>query len=558
MTAITTQQNGNYKYIYLSDSKWDPILKYNVNEKIRIGKIDLKTGNPVFLPTFLEDMQESHDLKEKVQTRFPGVDLSLVDNNIKIKPIGRYPGDQIKFGITYFLYNIAASIGLLAPLKESFSDDWKKIFTIASFLIFENRAIMECDDFVEENITFPVGSLSSQRTSELLLKIDYKEYNKFFNKWSNYIKEKECIAFDATSIPSYSQNNDLVAYGKAKSNPEMKQLNLCLLYGEKSKLPIYQTVYNGSLNDVSTILSVLKEFEAIAHYSDILIVNDKGFYSKKNISELFSKTDVKFLSAVPLNNTDAIQIVDHISSSKILDLSSSVIYTNHDSIRGTTLQVPWYDSCKFYTHVFFDCMKNLTADTHFKEDLKQLRDLYLNDKLPAKDLNVFNKFFIVDNSKSKKSKYHLLDNTEEIEKFLKYEGYLVLISNQIKDPQEAHYLYVNKDCVEKAFRAYKQNLGMHRIFTGSSKRFTNKAVVAFIALILNSHIYRVMSENKLFRNYTCSQMLRQITQLQAFLDIDDKYYLKPITKKQKEIFEAFQIDIPNRYSINYFIKNILK
>ncbi|MDR2352528.1 MAG: hypothetical protein LBF22_05085 [Deltaproteobacteria bacterium] len=113
------------------------------------------------------------------------------------------------------------------------------------------------------------------------------------------------------------------------------------------------------------------------------------------------------------------------------------------------------------------------------------------------------------------------------------------------------------NCVEKAFRAYNQNLGMHRIFTGSSKRFTNKSIVSFIALILNSHINRVMSDTKLYKKYTCSKMLRQIARLQAFLDIDHKYYLNPITKKQQEIFETFKIAIPNRYNINYFIKNKL-
>jgi transposase len=149
---------------------------------------------------------------------------------------------------------------------------------------------MECDDFVEENLTFPVGTLSSQRTSELLLKIHPEEYNHFFKIWINFIREKECIAFDTTSIPSYSEYNELVEYGKAKSNPELQQVNLCLLYGEKSQLPIYQNVYSGSLNDVSTILGTIKEFEVIAGTSDILIVNDKGFYSKINITELATKT----------------------------------------------------------------------------------------------------------------------------------------------------------------------------------------------------------------------------------------------------------------------------
>jgi transposase len=561
MPAITLQNIGKYSYIYLSYSKWDANKKYSSNSKIKIGKIHPVTGEAIFSPEFLEKLHESPELLDKTKARFPDAIINIGETTVKTlpkKPIGRYPGENISIGITYFLYNIAESIGLLKPLKESFPDDWKKIFTVASFLIFENKAIMECDDFIEENLTFPVGTLSSQRTSELFFNISKCEYNNFFSKWLNFITEREYIAFDSTNISSYSEQNDLVEYGKAKANPELKQVNLCLLYGKQSKLPIYQTVYSGSLNDVSIIMDVIKEFESIVGSSDILIVNDKRFYSKDNIIGLLKNTNVKFLAAVPFNNKDANDILDVISKSNVLDASSSIIYTNHDSIRGTTQLRTWYNSHKFYTHIFFDCFKALQADTHFKEDLKTLRELYLNDELTNKDYDLFNKYFIVDNSIPKKYKHHIIDNTDEFNTHLRHEGWLILISNHIKNIQDAYNLYINKDCVKKAFMNYKQNLGMNRIYTGNSKRFTNKAVIAFIALILNSHIQQVMSSNNFYKKMSQSKLLRQMNRIDAFLDIDGKYYEKNLTKKQKEILEIFNVKIPNRYIVNHFIKNILK
>jgi transposase len=560
MSAITTQTIGKYTYIYLSDSKWDPIKRYSVNDKLKIGKIDPITKAPIFTQHFLTDLQDLPELMEKMKTRFPGANLEI-NNNLKEvlpdKPIGRYPGDCLPMGLTYFLHNIADQMGLLKLLKTSFPDKWQKIFTIASFLIYENKALMECDDFVKDNLTFPVGTLSSQRTSELLLDIKNKDFNKFLYLWHSGINENEYIAFDSTSIPTYSKINDLADYGKAKSNPELKQVNLCLLYGEKSRLPVFQTVYNGSLNDVSKILEVIKEFESIVGTSKILIVNDKGFYSKNNILELANNTDVKFLAAVPFSNNDANDILDIYLESDILASTSSIIYTNHESIRGDTQLRSWYGKNKFYTHIFFNCMKALEADIELKDDLKELRQLYLQDKLPKKYQDIFNKFFIINDSVSKKSKYHLLDNVEEIDKYLRHKGYLILISNHIKDTQEAYNLYINKDCVEKAFKQYKQNLGMKRLYTGNSKRFTNKAIVAFIALILNSHIHHIMSKKNIYRNYTLSKMLSEINRIHVFLDIDGKYYLKVLTKHQKEILDAFEIPLPNRYIINFFIKNTL-
>jgi hypothetical protein len=264
------------------------------------------------------------------------------------------------------------------------------------------------------------------------------------------------------------------------------------------------------------------------------------------------------LSAVPFTNTDAIRILDTINQRNLLQSTSSLIYTNTNNIRGITRRVSWYGSINLYTHIFYDRIKADYAELQLLEELNELKELYFNSKLSEKDRKMFDRFFIINNEKSKNSKYHLLDNSEEIQKYLKYEGWLMLISNHIKNHQHAYNLYVNKDCVEKAFREYKQNLGMHRIHTGSSKRFTNKSIVAFIALILNSHIHRVMSKSKLYSDYTRSKLLRHIARLDAFLDIDNKYYPKAITKKQKVILETFEIKIPNRYIINYFIKNIIK
>jgi transposase len=463
----------------------------------------------------------------------------------------------LTLGKTYFLYHIADTIGLLKPLKETFPNNWKEIFTIASFLIFENKAYHEIDDFIKDNITFKVGNLASQRTSDLLVEIDSSDYNRFLKKWYDLIKDNEYIAFDSSNISSYSENNEFVEYGNAKDHPELKQVNLCLLYGEKSKLPVYQTVYSGSLNDVSVILDIINEFKAIVDTSEITIVCDKGFYSQKNVKGLL-KLGTKFLLAVPFSNKDANEVYDKFVNCHEFSSSSAIIKTNHHSITGITKHWNWYGTNKLCTHIFLDCLKHASESLNFKEEIKELKESYSKDPLSKKDQEMFDKYLIINSNVSEKSKYHIIDNTEEIDNFLKHAGYLILISNHLNDAQEAHYIYVNKDCVEKAFMSYKQNLGMDRIHTGSGKRFSSKAIIAFIALILNSHIHHVMSVENIYKQYTKSKLLADINRIKVFHDEDGKYHLKTLTKKQRDILQNFKIEIPNIYSVNYFIKKVLQ
>jgi hypothetical protein len=49
MSSITSQKVGKHTYLYIFTSIWDPIYKINNNKKTKIGKIDLETGEPVFI-----------------------------------------------------------------------------------------------------------------------------------------------------------------------------------------------------------------------------------------------------------------------------------------------------------------------------------------------------------------------------------------------------------------------------------------------------------------------------------------------------------------------------
>jgi|GEM_PF-2721319 len=55
----------------------------------------------------------------------------------------------------------------------------------------------------------------------------------------------------------------------------LAQINLYMFMGETSRLPIYQTVYSGSLKDVSTLKTILAKFETIAGDKPVLVVMDK-------------------------------------------------------------------------------------------------------------------------------------------------------------------------------------------------------------------------------------------------------------------------------------------
>ena len=102
-------------------------------------------------------------------------------------------------------------------------------------------------------------------------------------------------------------------WGYNRDGEDLPQINICMLFGESSRLPVYQTIYCGSLKDVSTLKTTLGEFTAMTGTSDIMVVLDKGFYSKNNIDTMLSNGEddisYKFLISVPFTTKFAKSLV---------------------------------------------------------------------------------------------------------------------------------------------------------------------------------------------------------------------------------------------------------
>lgn len=104
---------------------------------------------------------------------------------------------------------------------------------------------------------------------------------------------KEYLAFDTTSISSYSQLIKQAKYGKNKEGDSLPQTNLALLYGEQSMLPVYYRKLPGNIVAVRTIENLLKDIDFL-QLDKLKLVMDRGFYSEHNINDMM-KHHHKFL-----------------------------------------------------------------------------------------------------------------------------------------------------------------------------------------------------------------------------------------------------------------------
>jgi transposase len=130
-----------------------------------------------------------------------------------------------------------------------------------------------------------------------------------------------------------------------------------------------------------------------------------------------------------------------------------------------------------------------------------------------------------------------------LDRALRKSGWFVLLGSAAQSVQHAVDVYRLKDVVEKGFWKYKNGLGLDRMRVHSDERAANKVFIAFIALIISCHIKNTMKKSQCCHRMTPNKLFHAIAKLKS-ATIGGHRVLRPLTRLQKDIFEAFDVPEP--------------
>jgi transposase len=591
MASYIYHTKNNITYIVESISLWNKSKQRPDTRKKYIGKIDKETGKVFFKQDFIDSYKEKFitikgqkievtntiNINNDINTNKNNNSKNVLnieqnfDNNSTVQIKLEDVFNQKNFGLLYLLKSISSQIKLTDILNDIFKDQSDYIFMIISFLLSNPTSMNDCIFWIEENTNYNPKKFSSQRISELFSKITKSEINKFYKKWIQIVRENEFIALDITSISSYSSTIPEVEWGYNRNDEKLPQVNICLLYGEKTYLPMYQTIYSGSLNDVKTLSTTLTEFYGIIGDLNINLVMDKGFFSEENINYMILQDNLNFLISVPFTNNFVHELIKIVKDN--IDIPENLIKTANDDeyIRGIHIKIA-FDGKKFIvndinnkyinkindneinqlnhtvnkylmlnSYIYYNPSNAIKEKNKFYSKLFDLRDeIYSKNKILAKHKSYI-KYFI---ESKVGNKIHLEFNNELINNHLSTSGYFILVSNIEKSAQYNYSIYRKKNVVEKAFNNWKQHLGLDRFHVHGHKRMVNKSFVLMLTQILYCAIYKKMLDNNYFKKHSISNILSELSKVKS-IQVHDKVYIRALTKIQKEILNAFDIPLPD-------------
>ena len=531
MATIVYQTNKKtgVVYAYESVSYWDKVKKQSRAKRKCIGKVDPDTQK--IIPTRKKKQLEAPRKKKR--------------GPIPITRSARY-----FYGTTCLFDRIGMEIGVAQDLKRCFPDSYQRILSIAYYLILEDRNPLSRFPRWSATHKHPYGNnISSQRSSELFASISEEAQQRFFQLQGKRRVEKEYLAYDSTSISSYSKCLKQVRWGKNKDREQLPQINLSMLFGQQSRLPFYYRKLAGNIPDVKTLRKLLLDMNSMG-YKKIKVVLDRGFFSASNINDLYQH-HIKFLIAANLSlklvksNLDTVRDTmrswTHYSQMYQLYAYSLPVnwnYVQQRPYKGDTIKA----NRRMYLHLFYSPDRALEDEKAFNIRLATLQEELESGQRHPDHEKQYARYFDIKTTPVRGTK--VTAKEEALAEAKQNYGYFALLSNDIKEPISALEIYRNKDTVEKAFENLKERLNMRRLTVSSEQSLNGKLFVQFIALIFLSYITRKMQENKLFKHHTLQQVLDELHIIECFEVPGQQLQVGEITKRQEELYTKLGVTPP--------------
>ena len=531
MATIVYQTNKKtgVTYAYESISYWDKDKQHSRAKRKCIGRVDPETQQ--IIPT----------RKRKAL---------IIEGKARQGPVPITRTARSFYGATYLFDRIGEDTGVTVDLKTCFPDRYRQILSIAYYLILEDKNPLSRFPRWAAIHRHPYGSdIPSQRSSELFVSITEEARQQFFRMQGKRRVDREYLAYDSTSVSSYSKCLRQVRYGKNKDHEHLAQINLTLLFGQQSRLPFYYRKLSGNIPDVKTLKKLLVDMNTLG-YEKIKVVLDRGFFSAANINDLY-RNHLKFLIAAKLSLKlvqthldtvrDTMRSWTHYSQAYQLYTYSLPItwdYTQDRPYKGDTIKA----ERRMYLHLYFSPERALEDEKAFNNRLAEWQEELASGQRHPDHEAQYAKYFEVKNTPVRG-----LQVTAKEEALLEQKrnyGYFALVSNEIKDGVKALEIYRNKDLVEKAFDNLKERLNLRRLAVSSEQSLDGKLFVQFIALIFLSSITKRMQESNLFKTHTMQEVLDEFDTIECFEVPGQQLQVGETTKRQIDLYTKMGVTPP--------------
>ena len=473
------QKNGDI-YLMERQTQYDPVKKYNrvISSKL-VSKIPKGEKDPV--PT---RPKAAKGQKSEAKS-------------------GKLSASRVRVGMMDIVDHIGTVSGIDAAVYASTDlGTAQKIISIARYLFASNGQTLPGIQTWQFTHPLPYASgISEDVYHDLFNRIGLDEslQQNFFKERCSLLEGNDAIAYDSTTVSTYSENQIDARYGFNKSHDGLKTIKLLTLYSINSRQPIAFTKQPGNLPDVTAIENALNQLGVLG-VTDAEIVTDNGYYSEPNLSEMLQrgfdfvtlvKTSLRWVRPEIDKHMEELGTIHSVCPFDISTHGITVMlmhefekvrkYASHKTgaEKGSTETF----TRRIYLHIYFNATRQSEDRVAFENDLYELKTLIEGgtpiNELPESSHNKVKKYMKL---RTWGDKTTVTFKDKACQDAYKYHGYFCIVSNREKDCFEALRKYRSRETIESFFESDKQRADGTRTRVWASDTLRGRMFVQFVTL----------------------------------------------------------------------------
>ena len=563
--CLHTYVRKGHTYVEAYRNEWDPEKKRSrIAQRKYVGVLDTTTGrvrlgkkylseNPQYEGKILyyEDKQLVERTPEEVQEE--------LDKRVP-SPLN----DVVSYGASAACWLVAQQSGMLEDLKKTFGAEVGADLLRLAVYQYLDGGSMDCfEQWASQHWLPKARTFSGQRISEMLSKITHQDITSYlklrnhrcvehFNKVKTQAEELKkpgprfrYLALDSTALSTYSVTISSAAYGYAKQNPELRQVNFTLGVDYLNGDVCYAYESEGSITDKSVYPHLMMDLHHNGYnLQDTIIVTDRGYQSIYNIQRLLD-IEINYVCGVPLTEESVKQLFERYKSS----LSNPAFLNGRLKVAARTSKELWEKatdsgplhlstSLHLYKYPELAAQQAISLHQKIEEVLEKKNS---GEKLHSADWSRVRNY-IVENNKNVWVK-----NIKGLEEFLTRAGCFAIRTNCIEDPFECLAVYKQRQIVETAFRQMKVLNGNNRLRC-TERTYIGKLLLFVIAQSLRMRMLYTVKENeqRLDLDLPGDSLDKAMAMLKGIMAIRPPskavWAGRPISKKARDILELLGIN----------------
>lgn len=512
MPYRVNQKIGNHIYVYEVESYWDPVKKQPRQRRKYLGKKDPHTG----------EILSPHK--------------------------GFTPRAARDFGHLYLVLHIVDRIRLSTVLKKVFPKLSQELLYLGLFQVLEAKPLYLFKPWAETVTMDESLALSSQHISQLMEELGRSEEsrNSFFQSWMASQGDIQTILFDITSLSSYSKLIEYLEWGYNRDGESLPQVNLGMLVGQPSQLPLAYRIYPGSIADVTTLkntIMLVKEWGV----RDFTFILDRGFYSSANLREM-DRERIHFVLPLSFSTKLASQLITKHLRNLQSPLSGfyyrgrPMFYVQEKLMLGDVVVT---------AHLYHDERRKTDEIDHLMRRIVEIeasvgaKEFWSREAVEEHLEHSFRGSSKLFEILGQRPAFRLKRKGKAIARLMNRMGKTILLTNDhTLGREDILSLYHRKDTLEKMFDVIKNELDCRRIKVSSREAMEGRLFLTYLSLIIHSALSRIMKEQDLYKSYTLSEVFYELKKLRVVTLSSGRSYLTEVSKKQRMFYEKFGVPVP--------------